>query len=37
MPSDCLARAQTHMNMIRLGLGDMSKREQDRVNAAGIR
>jgi hypothetical protein len=31
MPSDCLTRAQTHMNMIRLGLGDMSKREQDRV------
>ena len=31
MPSDCLTRAQTHLNMVRLGLGEMSAGDQDRA------
>jgi len=31
MPSNCLTRAATHLNMARLGLGDMSETQQDRV------
>lgn len=31
MPSNCLTRAQTHLNMARLGLSDMSVLEQDRA------
>ena len=31
MPSDCLTRAQTHINMVRLGLHDMSEVEQARA------
>jgi hypothetical protein len=31
MPSNCLTRAQTHLNMVRVGLRDMSESERDRV------